>query len=253
MKSEKETSQVTSQLKSRILTNKKFGSLDLDEWLFEKLDIKKGYSVLDVGCGTGSLIIKLSELLPQGNYFGIDISKNSIEEAKKKALDKHLKINFICRDASDAASLQNNLFDLIMSIYALYYVKNPEELLSLLKTKLKKNGKISVMAPYKGNNLEWYSFLNKFMEMPPEIGFIADNFMDNIVIPFAEHNFKNMASFQFQNKVIIPSHKDLELYWKSNSYHKEEFDEEFEQYSADFFDKNENFQITKKALLVIMD
>lgn len=249
---EKETSQITSQLNSRIQTNKKFGSIDLDEWLLDKLNVKDGHNVLDVGCGTGNHIIRLVELFPSGNYYGIDISKDSIIEAKRKAEEKKLNVNFICGDAYEASVLEDGFFDIVISIYALYYVKDAKKLLSKLKQKLKKNGKIAVMAPYKGNNSEWYSFLSSFMNIPKDIESIADNFMDKIVLPFAKSNFGSLETFRFENKIIIPSFEDLKKYWVSNIYHKEEFNDDFEKRASAFFKENKKFIITKKALLAIM-
>lgn len=252
MPNEKETSQITSQLKSRISTNRQFGSVDLDEWLLGKLDIKQNCNVLDVGCGTGNHLIKIAGLFPKGNYHGIDVSKNSINDANEKAKEKNIKIKFICGDASDASLLENRFFDIIMSIYALYYVKDAKKLLSILKTKLRKNGKIAVMAPYKGNNSEWYSFLLTFMKIPAEIESIANNFMDKEVIPFAKSNFHNVQTFSFENIVTVPSYEDLKKYWLSNVYHKDEFDKDFENNAKEFFRKNKSFVIAKKALLAIM-
>lgn len=249
---EKETSQITSQLNSRIQTNKKFGSIDLDEWLFEKLEIKNGHNVLDVGCGTGNHIIKLAEFFPEGNYYGIDISKNSIIGANKAAEQKKLNVKFICGDASEASLLEDGFFDLIISVYALYYVRDAKSLLAILKKKLKKNGRIAVMSPYKGNNNEWYSFLSHFMKIPKEVESIADNFMGNEVLPFANANFSSVQTFHFQNRVTIPSFEHLRKYWVSNVYHKEEFDKEFEKHAKEFFTKKNEFVITKKALLAIM-
>lgn len=248
----KETSQITSQLKARISTNKKFGSIGLDEWLFKKLGIKKGHNVLDVGCGTGNHIIKIAELFSQGNYYGIDISESSINDAIKKSTGKSLKITFIRGDASDASSLKDRFFDVIISIYALYYVKDAKKMLGVLKTKLKKNGRIAVMSPYKRNNEEWYSFLSNFMKIPDEIESVANNFMDNEVMPFAKANFADIREFHFENNVAIPSFEDLKNYWKSNIYHNPQFDREFEKHAKEFFSKNEKFILTKRALLIIM-
>ena len=250
--SQKETSQITSQLKTRIDTNKKFGSIDLDKWLLERLSIKKGYNVLDVGCGTGNHIIKIAEAFPDGNYYGIDISKSSIKDAIEKSTQKNLKIKFICGDAAEASVFQNNFFDLIISIYALYYVKDPQKTLDVLKSKLKSTGKIAVMSPYKGNNEEWYSFLSSFMKIQQEIESIANNFMDRIVLPFAKTNFVKIESIHFENKITIPSLEDLKKYWESNVYHKPEFDREFEMHAKEFFKENEKFVLTKRALLAIM-
>ena len=252
MQSEKETSQITSQLNSRIQTNKKFGSVDLDEWLFEKLKIKKSCNVLDVGCGTGNHIIKLAELFHTCNYYGIDISNTSINEAKEKARQKNLKITFICGDASVASYMEDGFYDLIMSIYALYYAKGTQKVLTILKTKLKKSGRIAVMSPYKGNNEEWYGFLSSFMKMPEEIESVAKNFMDKEVLPFAKANFNKVQTFYFENRITIPSCNDLKKYWLSNIYHNNEYNAEFEKKAAELYLKNNCFTITKRALLVIM-
>ena len=250
---EKENSQITSQLNGRIDTNRKFGSVDLDEWLFEKLDIRKGSNILDVGCGTGNHLIKLAENFPDGSYYGIDISSGSIDEAKRKAAQKNLRINFICSDAADTNALPNNFFDIITSIYALYYAGDPQKALAAMKNKLKIGGKIAVMSPYKRNNEEWYNFLSTFIKIPGKIEWIADNFMDNEVLPFAKRNFKKVDTHNFENKITVPSNQDLEKYWKSNIYHKEEYDGEFSKHAADFFRKNSKFVITKRALLAIMN
>lgn len=249
---EKENSQITAQLNGRIATNRKFGSVDLDEWLFEKLGIRKGSNVLDVGCGTGNHLIKLAENFPDGNYHGIDISSGSIGEAKRKAAQKKLRIKFICGDAADTNALPNNYFDIIISVYALYYVKDTQKTLAAMKSKLKMGGKMAVMSPYKRNNEEWYDFLSAFIKIPGKIEWIADNFMDNEVLPFAKRNFKKVETYNFENKIIVPSCQDLEKYWKSNIYHKEEYEEEFFKHAADFFRKNKTFSITKRALLAIM-
>ena len=252
MQSYKETSQITSCLKTRIKTNKKFGIVDLDEWLLSKLDIKGGYNVLDVGCGTGDHLIKLAEFFPRSNYYGIDVSESSIKHAREKVAQKNLKIKFICGDASNIYLLKNKFFDMIISIYALYYVKDTKKILSILKTKLKKGGRIAVMSPYKRNNEEWYSFLSSFMRIPKEIESIAENFMDKEVLPFAKSNFGKLQTFNFENRVTIPSYNDLKDYWEANIYHKKEFDKAFEKHASEFFRKNKNFILTKRALLVIM-
>src|SRR3989338_4497410 len=252
MAGKKESSQITSQLNCRIGTNRKFGAADLDGWLLKKIGLKAGSSVLDVGCGTGNHLIDMAEIYPHGNYYGIDISKNSIEEAKTKAIKKNLNIKFICGDASDASSLQDGFFDVVMSVYSLYYVKNAGNLLDVLKKKLAAGGKIAVMCPYRGNNEEWYSFLSSFMKIPEEIRQIADNFMDKEVLPFAKSNFSSLKTHNFTNTIVIPSYGDLKNYWLSNIYHKEEFDNAFEKKAGEFFGKNNKFTITKRALLAIM-
>ena len=55
------------------------------------------------------------------------------------AIDKNAKIsaNVSFGDIEKGLAFENNFFDVIISIYALYYVKDTQKVLSILKTKLK--------------------------------------------------------------------------------------------------------------------
>jgi ubiquinone/menaquinone biosynthesis C-methylase UbiE len=252
MRSKKETSQLASQLKNRIRTNNEFGNVDLSEWLIEKLEVKNGQTILDVGCGTGDQLIKLASLFPRGKYYGVDLSKESITEARTQAEHEGLTVTFIHGDASDIAALPDRCFDIVMSIYALYYVTDVQNILSCLLGKLAPSGSLVVMSPYKGNNDSWYAFLSSFMNMPREIESIANDFMDTEVLPFARAHFSNVRTCEFQNNIRIPTYEDLKKYWLSNVYHREEVDRDFEVAAREVFMMTEQFVITKRALLAVM-
>ncbi|KKS94820.1 MAG: Methyltransferase type 11 [Candidatus Collierbacteria bacterium GW2011_GWB1_44_6] len=51
--------------------------------IIELACIIPGDNVLDAGCGTGSLLFEASESQPEANFFGINISTNQLESAKK--------------------------------------------------------------------------------------------------------------------------------------------------------------------------
>jgi ubiquinone/menaquinone biosynthesis C-methylase UbiE len=53
---------------------------------FVKNHIKKGYNVLDVGCGPSSILNDL----PKINYYGYDINSSYIKYAKKKISKQEL-------------------------------------------------------------------------------------------------------------------------------------------------------------------
>jgi demethylmenaquinone methyltransferase/2-methoxy-6-polyprenyl-1,4-benzoquinol methylase len=61
-------------------------------------DIKKGYKILDIGCGTGVMFGRLKKLAgKRGRVIGIDFSPAMIKRAKNK--HKNDKKNFIYADA----------------------------------------------------------------------------------------------------------------------------------------------------------
>ena len=71
------------------------------EWglkLITELDLRGNETVLDLGCGDGSLTQQIAELLPQGEVLGIDASRGMINTAALKA--KH-NLRFLLLDLDD--------------------------------------------------------------------------------------------------------------------------------------------------------
>jgi ubiquinone/menaquinone biosynthesis C-methylase UbiE len=66
------------------------------EKIFAQLYEKKPKTILDVGCGTGTHAIILTE---RGyDVAGIDVSENMIQEARKKARQRKTKVEFFVQD-----------------------------------------------------------------------------------------------------------------------------------------------------------
>jgi release factor glutamine methyltransferase len=85
----------------------------LVEILFKKFKDKK-ISILDIGTGSGCIIISLLSSLKHSHGVGIDISKEAIEAAKTNALRHKLqnRLRFIHKPFQ---SIYNKKFDLIVS------------------------------------------------------------------------------------------------------------------------------------------
>lgn len=99
--------------------------------LTEAVELKKDFKVLDVGCGTGTVLKRLSEK-EQIIGFGIDISEPMLDEARAKCPDMVFKIG-------DSALLpfENDSFDVITTSLAYHHFasqkKFREEALRVLK------------------------------------------------------------------------------------------------------------------------
>jgi ubiquinone/menaquinone biosynthesis C-methylase UbiE len=250
MQPEKITSQITSDLTTRIATNQQYGSTDLDQWLLERLPLQARQHVLDIGCGVGHHLVKLAKKLADGEYHGIDVSPSSIAKARARAVQEGLRITFVCGDASKVSGFRDAYFDLIMSMYALYYVSDATRVLEECRNKLKEGGHLAVMSPYKGNNKEWYDFLSEIMQIPDSVEWVADSFMDEKVIPVLR-TFKSVSLVAFENKINIPGFDALFQYWKSNIYHDAERDAVFGELARRYFDRHDTFTLTKRALLAL--
>lgn len=104
----------------------------LDSILFEHL-----FSFLDIGCGNGWVVRKISALKNCKKAVGIDKSKNMIKNASSKT--KSSKEEFIQADIQSWN--YRGRFDYIFSMESLYYVKSIELSLQKIFKLLKPGGK----------------------------------------------------------------------------------------------------------------
>ena len=149
-------------LVQRIESHKKFGSDDLDKWIFKYLDIKKGASILDIGCGTGKQTIPAAKLTGDtGRVVAFDVSQKALEilleEARQSAIDN--PIIFKCGDIDDLDKhLDAYFFDRVLGSYSLYYAKDPEVVFQTVYKRLNPGGILFFCGPSKENNAELKMF-----------------------------------------------------------------------------------------------
>jgi ubiquinone/menaquinone biosynthesis C-methylase UbiE len=83
--------------------------------LIQNVEFIEGMNLLDVGCGTGTLLKKFSGVC-KINGFGIDMEENMIAEAKKKCPKMKIKIA-----KSEETGFENNQFDVITACMAYHH------------------------------------------------------------------------------------------------------------------------------------
>ena len=116
----------------------------IDQWKFyiEKLDLKKGDKVLDIGCNSGDAERLMVNCSPQiEKVVGIDINKDKITEARNKIETsfQRNKIEFKTMDANNI-KYENCYFDKIICAETIEWIEEPLKVLSEVKRVLKPNG-----------------------------------------------------------------------------------------------------------------
>jgi SAM-dependent methyltransferase len=104
-----------------------------------------GSKVLEAGCGTGAQTIALAQRSPGAQFRSVDISADSITEAKRRADQAGLtNIEFQQRDIF-ALPFDAESFDHVFVCFLLEHLARPVEALSILSKLLRPSGTITVI------------------------------------------------------------------------------------------------------------
>jgi SAM-dependent methyltransferase len=94
------------------------------EGLVETLGISEGLDVLDLGCGDGTTALPAARL--GANVLGVDIASNLVEAGNARAQSLGLtNCRFQEGDASDLNELEDDSFDLVVSIFGAMFAPRP--------------------------------------------------------------------------------------------------------------------------------
>lgn len=88
------------------------------EKLIDIYSLKPDAKILDVGCGKAHLTYELSQLLPEGEIHGFDISKHGLADAPEGIRDRLFNYR-----AQDAYPFGNDYFDLVISLGCLHNLR----------------------------------------------------------------------------------------------------------------------------------
>lgn len=117
------------------------------ERLLQPAQLKSGESVLDVGCGSGSLAIAATQHVgPAGSVHGIDASEPMIERARRKARKSGADVTF---ESALAQSLpfSDSSFDVVLNTVMLHHLprKARQESAREMRRVLKPGGRMLVV------------------------------------------------------------------------------------------------------------
>lgn len=145
------------------------------ELLAKSLEIVQSLRVLDLGCGDGTTAIPLARL--GADVTGIDIAQNLVEAGKKRAMEAGLDhLTFQEGDASNLQGIDDNSFDLALTVFGAMFAPNPFDVAKELVRVTKPGGRIVMCNWIPNDPTSFVSQLLKistsFMPPPPE-GFVS--------------------------------------------------------------------------------
>src|SRR6267378_6646553 len=144
------------------------------ESLVKGLGIKQGLKVLDLGCGDGTTA--LPEAVLGADVLGVDIAGNLVEAGNKRASEAGLtNCRFQLGDACDLHELEDNSFDLVVSIFGAMFAPKPFEVAKEMVRVTRPGGRI-VMGNWIPNDPTFVAQLLKISSNytpPPPEGFVS--------------------------------------------------------------------------------
>jgi trans-aconitate 2-methyltransferase len=114
--------------------------------ILAELGLRGTERVLDLGCGDGTLIARLAELVPQGEVVGIDASEGMLALARQKAA---LNLHFLLHDIN--ALDWSEEFDVIFSSATIHWIVDHERLLRNISRSLRPGGLARLSFAGEGN------------------------------------------------------------------------------------------------------
>lgn len=151
--------------------------------LLEKLSVTPFQKALDLGCGTGELIKLVLQADRNKEIYGLDLSENMLEVARKKL---GTSVSLILGDA-EHLPFDDEFFDLVYCNDSFHHYPKPEKVLDEVSRVLKPGGVFFL------GDL-WHPGFAR-----PIINFFMKHSKDGDVKIYSESELKTLLSPNFQN------------------------------------------------------
>ena len=144
------------------------------EALVNSLGITKGIKVLDLGCGDGTTALPAARL--GADVLGVDIARNLVEAGNTRARAQGLtNCRFQEGDASSLHELEDQTFDLVVSIFGAMFAPKPFDVAREMVRVTKPGGRITMgnWIPNDPTLVAQILKISSSFSPPPPEGFIS--------------------------------------------------------------------------------
>ena len=242
----------SAALQQRIASHDRFGSRDLNEWIFAELNVEPGMSVLDLGCGTGKQTLPLAELVgPRGSVVAVDVSGESLQAlhttAAARGIGERIATVECSLDALPAAISQER-FDRVLGSFSLYYTGDAPGLFDRIHDALRPDGVLFFCGPAPDNNEELKSFHYGLRGQDPPPDGPAATFMSVTAPTLVRDRFSDVQLLTFENPLRFDSAEALYAYWTSYNLYDPDRDADFRLAADQHFSRHSYFSSTKRVI-----
>jgi ubiquinone/menaquinone biosynthesis C-methylase UbiE len=114
--------------------------------LLDQAELRSGYHVLDVGCGTGTLAVLIKRLYPTVDVVGLDPDPKALARAERKAARAGAPVQFI-RGFADGIHVPDATFDRVFSSMMFHHLQgdHKEQAMREMRRVLKSGGRLEFL------------------------------------------------------------------------------------------------------------
>lgn len=145
----------------------------------------QGKRVLDLGTGTGKVLITLKQEWPEAEYYGIDPSKEMM-----KRIDPSYEFNLCEGVMEDLKSFTDDYFDLVTARMSLHHSKDIAQAMKEIFRVLKKEGRCIICEGNPPDRDTYDFYVKMFWFKEDRITFLLDDLVNLLI----RQNFKQVTS-----------------------------------------------------------
>ena len=150
--------------------------------------IRPGHRILDIGCGTGTLVTLTKRRYPNVEVIGLDPDPKALARAARKASRANVAVQ-LDQGFSNELPYPNSFFDRVLSSFMFHHVEPGQKAATLreIRRTLKPGGELHLL-DFGGSTVEPKGFLVRLLHSHHRL---KDNFGDRILVFMAQAGFAN--------------------------------------------------------------
>jgi len=191
---------------------------------FFNLGLKRNHSVLEIGCGIGTLTGLLNKYLNKGKLVAADISDKSIETAKRRIKNSQ-NIEFVVTDMKDFSSPEKFDFIILPDVLEHIPIEQHQNLFRITANLMHDNSQLVIHIPH-----------------PKMIDFIRINTPEKLQIIDQAISADKLLNDAYHNNLALVNYLSYSLYYYEKDYvlinFKKNIPVNFNAYSKNIIVKN---------------
>ena len=196
--------ETTNDLLARIDIHSKYGSRDIDQWMLDLLQVRKGSRILDVGCGAGKQCFLFHKALQgEAEITGGDVNAELLAKARQENTKTGEAIRFMDLDFNKRFPFEDNQFDLLTACFTIYYAADIPFTIGEMQRVLKPGGRLFTTGPMPDNKRLFYEIIHAATGKPippmpgsPRYGSLILQAIQTVCSRVEVHIFENPLVFE---------------------------------------------------------